>query len=208
MALFVPCAGVAEVRLLTIVENRPVCNSIYAYRNPATVTLATLQNLCFWVGLWYRLEIVRKMHETSLFYATIAKHLDSPTGLSRTDNTWGGFGQTAGTRLANNVSLRVNFHTAEPGRSGRGCNYVPGLLKEYTNGSFATETFKSSIISAYEGLYPRMATAGWQWVVYSRENEGNVRAIGAFFPVTSVQIPERKLADMGRRLVGVGEIPA
>lgn len=207
MALFVPNAGVAEVRLLTLIESKPVCNSVYAYKEPALINSTTLLALSFWVGLWYRLRIVKRMNTSARFYAHIATRLDVPNGLQVSLNTWGGFGERAGALAPLNAALRVNFVTDEPGKSGKGCNYIPALAKEDLNGSFVLEEARNELELAYNALFARMDIAGWQWVVYSRETAGAVRTEGAYFPVTAAVIPQRKLADMGRRLGGAIEDP-
>lgn len=203
MPPFVPSPGVAEVRLLSLQDGRVVSNDIYAYRPPSEVNHTTLQNLSFYVGLWYRLKIVQRFSNDVFFYAHIATHLNVPDGEHVTLSTWGGFSGREGAAEPNNVALRVNFTTTMIGRSGQGCNYIPGLLKNDVSGSFVTEDTRSEYEARYNDLFGYMATSGWQWVVLSRETDGAVRTSGLATPVVAAVIPHRKVADMGRRLKGV-----
>ena len=103
-----------------------------------------------------------------------------------------------------NVTLAVSFRTAAAGRSGRGRNYVPGLVDLRDGNSLLDDVYAGQIVDAWSGLRTLGSEDGWNQVVVSRFSGGAPRVTGVTNVVNSILIVDRTLDSQRRRLPGRG----
>jgi len=121
----------------------------------------------------------------------------SVTGLPAT-------GSVSGSPLTNNVAAVISYKTAQRGRSFRGRNYVPGApVGSLQTATELTSTFVTNLVAAYAGLGVSLASANFDHVVLSRQENNVIRTTGV---ATLIQdyIGRTALGTQRRRVIGHG----
>jgi hypothetical protein len=112
-----------------------------------------------------------------------------------------------------NVTMAVSFRTAAAGRSGRGRNYVPGLVDLRDGNSLLDDVYAGEVVDAWAGLRTLGSEDGWSQVVVSRFSGFTIvdgkkvptpRVAGVTHVVTSTILTDRTLDSQRRRLPGRG----
>jgi len=114
-------------------------------------------------------------------------------------------GTAVGDGLPYNCAHCVSLRTANRGRSGRGRNYILGLLETDTNGSTISAGRQSADVAAYNLLVGAGTfVAGLQLVVCSRFHANAPRATALLQPVTNVLSVDNIVDSQRQRLPGRG----
>jgi len=112
--------------------------------------------------------------------------------------------QTTAKSFPGNVSLAISFRTSEAGRSGRGRNFVAGLVDLRDGNSLLDDVYAGQVVTAWQGLRTLGSDAGWGQVVVSRFHAHAARTTGVVFPITSTLMVDRTIDSQRRRLPGRG----
>jgi hypothetical protein len=107
--------------------------------------------------------------------------------------------------LPNHVALCVSFRTNGRGRSARGRNYVSGFGEDAASGNTFSGTIANPIAQGYAALINSATyTLDWEWVVYSRYENGDPRTEALIAPVDNVVLTDLVVDSQRRRLPGRG----
>lgn len=113
-------------------------------------------------------------------------------------------GQVANPVMPMNVTLALRLTTGFAGRSRRGRLYFIGLPEQSVSGDYILTAPANGIVEDYTTLKNALATAGYEWVVVSRVNEGVPRTTALITPITAVSYYDLRVDSQRRRLVGEG----
>lgn len=114
-------------------------------------------------------------------------------------------GTNVGDPLPFNCAHCVSFRTANRGRSGRGRNYVTGLIDTDALANTLIAGRVTTDVNAYAALVGAGTfVAGLQFVVVSRFSGGAPRPTALIQPITSVLSVDTTVDSMRRRLPGRG----
>jgi len=100
--------------------------------------------------------------------------------------------------------LVLTFYTLENSRSGRGRNYIPGIVStNVTADGYWESPVLAGMQEAYENMRDFATTEGWDWVVVSRFSGGAERTVAEFYSVLSV-VPRVIPGSVATRRIGRG----
>jgi len=112
-----------------------------------------------------------------------------------------------------NVTMAVSFRTSAAGRSGRGRNYIAGLVDLRDGNSLLDDVYAGQLVDAWSGLRTLGSEDGWAQVVVSRYSGYTIvdgkkvptpRAEGITNEVNTILLTDRTLDSQRRRLPGRG----
>jgi len=117
------------------------------------------------------------MSPVVLYDNVLVRGLSSIIDLSATSNTNSGVGTSGGTvPLPNNVSYCVTHRTGLTGRSARGRTYMPPITEaDILGDNTVTTAYITGILAFFTSLTADALSAGWHFVILSRQTAGVVR---------------------------------
>jgi hypothetical protein len=169
------------------------------------------------VTAYIRDEIMPLLTELISLVRVVGTLLDAVDAFTVTNTsglpTAGSIEESTAKSFPGNVTMAVSFRTSAAGRSGRGRNYVPGLVDLRDGNSLLDDTYAGQVITAWQGLRAIAGDDGWSQVVVSRFSGSTIvdgkkvptpRAAGVTNVVTSTLLTDRTLDSQRRRLPGRG----
>ena len=193
----------AELRFTS--QEQLVENTLYFFRTAGVIDNAALVSLADTLLEWWGDNLLPLTSTTTVLREIYIRELQTE-GIEYTlavDPT-SGTGGIDGEPLPNNVCLCVSFRTGLQGRSNRGRNYPPGMVRSQQSGNYATNAYAAALAAAYQALPVAVVGDGWTWVVASRYQAGGPRPSGITTNVLTALVVDRALDSMRRRLVGRG----
>lgn len=200
---FQPAPSIAGLQLRGVVDSQLTINDLYFFSSGA-ITPLSLQTLVDGVQDWFATVLTPLLSDDWSSTGVHGVDLGSATGAAA-DASAINPGGVSGEANPNNVAMVVSFRTAQRGRSGHGRNFVPGIPGSAVTLNTLDPAFISDVLAAYAQLIGAGTfVTGWQWVVLSRQTEGELRANGVGIPITSVRSVTQNVKSMRSREVGHG----
>jgi hypothetical protein len=115
-------------------------------------------------------------------------------------------GLRVGSPMPNNVTLAISFRSNTTGRSGRGRNYVVGLVEA----DVANNEVNSGVVALWQAAYAKLFVGEGYitsavWSIYSRQQGGEDRLSGVLYPIFTVVATDPVVDSQRRRLPGRGK---
>lgn len=202
---FVPAANTLQAELRYNYGSSLAENVLY-FQGSAGVTVALATTLGNNLIGWWNTNFKARMPTQVVLREVYVTDLTTQTSFTVSVTT--GL-PSAGTALQDplpfNCALCVSLRTANRGRSGRGRNYVLGLLETEVSANTVASTTVSPTLTAY-GLLVGAGTftPGLQLVIVSRFTNKLPRANALVQPVTNAVILDSVVDSQRRRLPGRG----
>lgn len=202
---FVPVSDTIEVDMRMRLDGQRIENTLYFFKigGWASADVPVVYNAML---LWWNAELAVPLSNQLTLAEIGIVDLSSDSGFSYDIPTPvpNPAGDSAEPPLPNNVALCVSFRTAGRGRSRRGRNYVPGLVRTSVNNNTVDNTTAGTISDAYNELLTVAPTFDGVWVVVSRYEDGAPRVAGITTPITAATIVDHTVDSQRRRLPGRG----
>lgn len=202
---FVPAANTLQAELRYNYGSSLAENVLY-FQGSAGVTVALATTLGNNLIGWWNTNFKARMPTQVVLREVYVTDLTTQTSFTVSVTT--GL-PSAGTALQDplpfNCALCVSLRTANRGRSGRGRNYVLGLLETEVSANTVASTTVSPTLTAYNLLVGAGTfTPGLQLVIVSRFTNKLPRANALVQPVTNAVILDSVVDSQRRRLPGRG----
>jgi len=202
---FTPVLNTAIFELRYTLWGQRVENTL-AFEEALPWSTTTLNQQCQALNAWCVAELLPSLSaDISLreVYGTSLESDSAPTG-SYINPVPPTGGNVAGAEPGN-VAAGVTFRTGNRGRSFRGRNYVPGIPNAEIALNAMSPGFLADLSTAYSLLVGAGTfSAGWQWVVLSRQTGGVLRPNGIGIPITAATFSSPYVRSMRSRSVGHG----
>jgi len=201
---FIPAENCVSVELRYDLFGQNVENTLFFFCEDG-VNLSNMATLAGEIDDWWDTSL-RPLQSTAVTYReTYVTDLTSDTSptYSSTANTGMAGSKAASAGLPGNVTFCLTFATAARGRSGRGRNYIVGLVEGDVTGNALVNTQADALVGAYEQLLTLFSTP-YDWVVLSSFSEGAPRVERLIQPVQSVRYADLYIDSQRRRLTGRG----
>lgn len=212
---FVPVPDTVAIDVVYDWDGQIVENTLY-YRKTAP-TEAEVISLVETVTAYIKTEIMPLLTELISLVRVVGTLLDAIDAFTYTSATGlpeaGAILAATAKSFPGNVTMAVSFRTSVAGRSGRGRNYVPGLVDLRDGNSLLDDTYSLQVVEAWQGLRLVASTDDWEQVVVSRFSGSTIvdgkkvptpRAEGIARPVITTLLTDRTLDSQRRRLPGRG----
>lgn len=202
---FIPVENTIMVELRYLIAAQRVENTLY-FRNEsgpwAQAEAATFAQL---IGSWWDTNIKPLLTNEISLTEVYVTDLSSATSWTVTVPL---LPPVAGTineeAMPLNVALCISFRTGNRGRSGRGRNYVVGLVGSQITSSTLNTTPLNAFVAAYNDLKSDVAAAGVTWVVVSRRSNNAPRVEGITQAIDAAVATDPYVDSQRRRLPGRG----
>jgi hypothetical protein len=201
---FVPFASAVEAELVYSWDGQ-ICENTLYFDLGVIPGVPEMYDLADMLYDWWNTSLKPLQVSTVSLTRILVTSLNTATspGIERTTGL-PAVGTNAGVPLPNNVTGAVTFITGLRGRSYRGRNYVLGLSADMLSLNTILPTPINQYQNAYDDLLAAATTAGFPWVVASRQTAGAWRANGVITPVTAIRM-ENTVDSQRRRLPGRGQ---
>lgn len=181
-----PVENVVQVELRADLNGEPMENVLHFFCEDG-VTIGNMGDLAVFVDDWWNTEMRPLLSSAYVYRETYLTDLTTQTGptLTSTANAALPGTRVSGSALPGNVAFCLSFRTVNRGRSGRGRNYIGGLIEPDVTANALSTTQADAFRDAYSAflsgtLFP------YRWVVVSRQFNGVVRAEGLAQTVMTV----------------------
>lgn len=203
---FIPVTDTVAIDVIYDWDGQIVENTLYYKKSsPSEEDIASLVDV---VTAYIRENIIPLLSELISLVRVVGTLLDAVDAFTVTNTTdlpaAGSILETTAKSFPGNVTMAVSFRTAAAGRSGRGRNYVPGLVDLRDGNSLLDATYAGQIVDAWAGLIAVAGDDGWEQVVVSRFHDHAPRVSGVTNAVTSTILTDRTIDSQRRRLPGRG----
>lgn len=212
---FVPVPDVVAIDVIYDWDGQIVENTLYYKKTaPSEIEIGSLLDV---VTAYIRDEIMPLLTELISLVRVVGTLLDAVDAFTVTNTDDlpqpGAILTATAKSFPGNVTMAVSFRTAAAGRSGRGRNYVPGLVDLRDGNSLLDATYAGQVVTKWAGLRAIASEDGWEQVVVSRYSGFTIvdgkkvptpRAEGVTHNVTSTILTDRTIDSQRRRLPGRG----
>lgn len=201
---FVPANNAArvEIRCLYLLQN--VENTLW-FACSQTITESLLEELAGAISTWFQTEILPNLSISVILQEVYAVDMTTQTGSTFADTSGAGeVGTATSPAMPGNVTVTVSFRTSSRGRSGRGRNYIFGLVEENVTGNSVSTTWLNTIRDGYGELLVAALPEEWTWVVASLYSNGAPRTQALLSPVQAAVVVDYDVDSQRRRLAGRG----
>ena len=113
-------------------------------------------------------------------------------------------GNNVNESVSNNTTLCLSLRTGGRGRSRRGRLYIVGLTENVVSDNRVSVAARNAWNAGWAALLDPDNTAGFQWCVLSRRNEGVLRPVAVGATITQVLFVDDVVDSQRRRLPGRG----
>lgn len=212
---FIPVPNTIAIDVIYDWDGQIVENTLY-YKHAAPSDIA-IENQVDVVTAYIRETIMPLLSELIQLVRVVGTLLDAVDAFTVTNTTdlpqGGAILEATAKSFPGNVTLAVSFRTSAAGRSGRGRNYVPGLVDLRDGNSLLDDVYAGQVADAWAGLRTLGSEDGWNQVVVSRYSGSTIvdgkkvptpRAEGITNVVNNILIVDRTLDSQRRRLPGRG----
>jgi hypothetical protein len=182
---FIPVPNAARVAITMVASGYNTVNTLW-FKKATPYTDTQLIALATEVGNFWSGEVMPNLSQSiavSEVYALDASDVDGPSiSYIISPTIPGGIPDTMTTL---NNAMTVTFKSAARGRSGRGRNYISGLIEVDANIGTWDTTLVDAMTSSFENLPTYITGTGSTHVVASLYTGGAARVTGVTFDVVS-----------------------
>lgn len=200
---FIPVPNVVSVEFRQVLAAQQIENILYFQFGAGDPSESDMEVLLGILAGWAETELAPLLSTDLTWRELYATNLGTQTSPTATLPVSFG-GAAPGPALPNNVCWCVSFRTPVRGRSGRGRNYISGLLEADVTGNTLSLSKADEIVAAYDLLRGPLITPNWSWVIVSRYTDGAPRVTGLPITVSAVTYADRFVDSQRRRLTGRG----
>lgn len=204
---FIPVDDVAVAEIVVNCQGQKCENTLYFKHGTLEWDEEQLTALGEALLEWWGMFVAPKVTQAAFVVEVKVTSLNSDVAPSVTVTSPPGVvkGEDLLQPLPNNTTLCISLRTGSRGKWARGRNYTIGMCTDHIVGNFANTDYVSSMVNAYNQIFPLAETLGCTWVVVSRHLNKVPRLTGVTYDVTAVIVADLALDSQRRRLVGRGQ---
>lgn len=198
---FQPCPGIAEVAIRATYFSRPIATVLH-FAQAGTITLSLLEDLADDVAGRWGSYMLPQLSESYVMTSVVATDLTVQGSWQYPSlvNVGEPGLQTATPGVPGNVNLCLTLRTAQIGRSFRGRVYIPGAIEGNVVGNYFNSTWCDNVNTALVNVGAAGSSAGWSWVVLSRQFNGVVRTNGIGTVIVASEARDTRVDTLRLRL--------
>lgn len=198
---FIPTVNAIKIVIIGTLAGQQVVIDI-TIGTPAAVSLADLDDAADAIEDWLTTELMPDL--TASYVINEIKAYDLSSSIAPVVSHFVSIaGSQAIPGVANNTALVASFRTDNRGRSGRGRNYVAGMINNVGDTVSTTLTRAGLIATDYANLNSYLTPLGMEHIVISQYTGGSPRVSGLKQPVTEY-IVNIDYDSQRKRLAGRG----
>lgn len=209
---FVVVLNTVMVEMRMQLDGQRVENTLYFHRDSGWEledALSLGADLVTWWGTNYAARLTANLSLTEVFITDLSDPNSFGVSVLPEEATVGGSGLDY---LPNNVAMCISFRTAGRGRSNRGRNYIPGIVRSDVVNNQIGSDWTEDLVGAYEELFTVATSHDATWNVVSRfsgvdpdTGKPIPRTTGITTPVTTPIFVDNFVDSQRRRLPGRGQ---